>query len=318
MWGTPMPSLIDFPVEDRVAFPDRPFAIRHGLAGHPLLSLERLVDLAASLPRDRLEYNAGTVAISQKPEETPLIDRDPVEVVRSIRDAGAWLVMKRVESDQAYAALLRDVLDEVARDIGAADARAAGFSDIQGFIFVSSPNATTPFHADFEDNFFIHIHGEKFFHIIDNRDGQAVPDAMFEITPSAHRNLIYRPEFESRATVLALGPGDGCFVPYQWPHWVRTGTEGYSISMAVTWKSRRVVRTNKVLFMNALLRKAGWPQQPPGRRPAWDAAKAAAYTLARAPLEPLRRSETLRRRLRGLLFGRKANYYLGKSVSGSG
>jgi hypothetical protein len=32
-----------------------------------------------------------------------------------------------------------------------------------------------------------------------------------------------------------MDAGDGCFVPYLWPHWVRTG-ESYSISMAMTWE----------------------------------------------------------------------------------
>ena len=44
----------------------------------------------------------------------------------------------------------------------------AGFKQVEGFLFVSSPNSTTPFHLDSEDNFFVHVHGEKFFTIFDN------------------------------------------------------------------------------------------------------------------------------------------------------
>jgi hypothetical protein len=90
---------------------------------------------------------------------------------------------------------------------------------------------------------------------------------------------------------------------------VRTG-ESYSISMAMTWKSPAIRRSNKVLFMNGLLRKWGFPQKPLGTSPALDGLKAAAYTALRAPIEPLRRSERLRNLLRGALFGRNANYYL--------
>jgi hypothetical protein len=36
-------------------FPLRPFAIRHKLAGHPLLTLPRIAQLAAELPRDLIE-----------------------------------------------------------------------------------------------------------------------------------------------------------------------------------------------------------------------------------------------------------------------
>jgi hypothetical protein len=294
---------------DRGRFPDSPFAIKHSLSNHPLFALEKLVELASAMPADGIEYNSGKVGIDQKPEETPLVDLEPVEVVRRIREANAWMVLKRVERMPAYGALLREVLDGVARDLGHRDAAAAGFTDLEGFVFVSSPNATTPFHSDPEDNFFVQIHGDKFFHVIDNRDRSVVPDVAFEMTPSMHRNLAYKAEFENRATVFAMKAGDGCYVPYLWPHWVRTG-ESYSISMAMTWKSPAVRRSNKVLFMNAMLRKWGLPQKPPGQQPALDAIKAAAYTVARLPLEPLRRSTVLRAALRSALFGRGANYYL--------
>lgn len=304
-----MTALIQVDETGRKAFPQQPFAIRHGLADHPLFSLEKLVELAGRMPADGIEYNSGKVGIDQKPEETPLVDMPPTEVVQRIREANAWMVLKRVERVPAYRSLLQTVLDGVARDMGHRDADDAGFTHLEGFVFVSSPNATTPFHSDPEDNFFVQIHGDKVFHVIDNRDGTAVPDELFEISPSMHRNLPYRPDFESRATVFTMKAGDGCFVPYLWPHWVKTG-ESYSISMAMTWKSPAVRRSNKVLFMNASLRRWGFPQKPPGANPLADAIKVAAYTAMRAPLEPLRRSDRLRAWLRKALFGRGANYYL--------
>ena len=62
-------------------FPHKPFAIRHGLAGHPLLTLPRIAQLAAELPRDLIEYNSGKVAISQDPDGIPSVDLDPVVVL---------------------------------------------------------------------------------------------------------------------------------------------------------------------------------------------------------------------------------------------
>ena len=53
-------------------FPLKPFAIRHKLAGHPLLTLPRIAQLAAELPRDLIEYNSGKVAISQDPDADPI------------------------------------------------------------------------------------------------------------------------------------------------------------------------------------------------------------------------------------------------------
>ena len=83
-------------------FPLKPFAIRHKLAGHPLLTLPRIAQLASELPRDLIEYNSGKVAISQDPDAIPSVDLDPVEVVKRIETAGAWMVLKRVENSPEY------------------------------------------------------------------------------------------------------------------------------------------------------------------------------------------------------------------------
>src|SRR5258705_13601214 len=91
-------------------FPLKPFAIRHKLVGHPLLTLPRIAALAAELPRDLIEYNSGKVAISQDPDAIPSVDLDPVEVVKSIETAGAWMVLKRVENSPEYRRLLEDTL----------------------------------------------------------------------------------------------------------------------------------------------------------------------------------------------------------------
>src|ERR1700709_829389 len=172
-------------------FPLKPFAIRHKLAGHPLLSLPRIAQLASELPRDLIEYNSGKVAISQDPDAIPSVDLDPVEVVKRIETAGAWMVLKRGENSPQYRALLEDTLLSVARARGFNSLLDAGFEQLEGFLFVSSPNSTTPFHLDSEDNFFVHIHGEKFFTIFDNTDRTIVDDDEIERSMTKHRNLRY-------------------------------------------------------------------------------------------------------------------------------
>ena len=57
------------------------------------------------------------------------------------------------------------------------------------------------------------------------------------------------------------------------------------------------------------LAKAMPPQKAPGVSPAGDTVKVFAHDAMRAAIEPLRKSETARKMLRGLIYGRKANYY---------
>ena len=82
-------------------FPLKPFAIRHKLAGHPLLSLPRIAQLAAELPRDLIEYNSGKVAISQDP------GRDSVGRSRSRRGGQAHRNRRRLDGAQARGELAR-------------------------------------------------------------------------------------------------------------------------------------------------------------------------------------------------------------------
>ncbi len=294
------------------AFPHDTFAIRHRFAGNPLFSLARIVELTRKLPRDRIEYNSGNAAISQDPATTPMIDLAPEEIVRRIETCGAWMVLKRVESEPEYRALLEQVMETVARARGFNGISDAGFTDIQSFLFVSSPHSTTPFHADNEDNFFVQIHGDKLFHVYDNRDRSIASDDMLEDVVAKHRNLHYEPAFDAKATHYRLDAGDGIFVPYQWPHYVQSG-ETYSISLAMTWKSEEVRRRNDTFVVNSILRCFGLPQRPPGQSPALDAVKVAALRIVAALAEPLRRSETMRRTLRRLVLGRNANYYYGEA-----
>ena len=290
-------------------FRSKPFAIRHKLAGHPLLMLPRIAQLAAELPRDLIEYNSGKVAISQDPDAIPSVDLDPVEVVKRIETAGAWMVLKRVENSPEYRELLEDTLLSVARARGFNSLLDAGFEQVEGFLFVSSPNSTTPFHLDSEDNFFVHIHGEKFFTIFDNTDRAIVSDDEIERSMTKHRNLKYDESFAPRGQEFHLFAGDGCYVPYQWPHWVRTAGS-FSISMAITWKTREVRRLNDLHFFNSMLRGLGLPQQPPGKQPVRDALKLGFYRTVTTAIKPLRASMAMRRVLRRIALGKRANYYL--------
>ena len=165
---------------------------------------------------------------------------------------------------------------------------------------------------DAEDNFFVQIYGEKIFAVYDNRDGQIADDAQVEHSTVKHRNVPFNESFRPRGIEFNLDAGDGCYIPYQWPHWVKT-KGSHSISMAITWKTEEVRRMNDLHRFNSMLRSLGLPQAAPGKKPALDGIKLAAYRTAAAVVEPLRGSETMRRVIRRIALGKNANYYLKKA-----
>src|SRR5713226_1342615 len=276
-------------------FPLKPFAIRHKLAGHPLLTLPRIAQLAAELPRDLIEYNSGKVAISQDPDAIPHLDLDPVEVVKSIETSGAWTVLKRVENSPQYRRLLEDTLlfgGPRARLQQPARRRLRAGRGFLVRVLAEFDHAV----PSRQRRLFLRAHPRrKVLHDLRQPRPRHRPDDEIERSMTRHRYLKYDERFASRGIEFHLFAGDGCFVPYQWPHCMRTA-DSYSISMAITWKTREVRRRNDLHFFNSMLRGLGLPQQPPGTQPVRDALKLAFYRSVTTAIRPLRASLKMRRR----------------------
>jgi hypothetical protein len=238
-------------------YPWQRFAIRHTLADHPALSLERLVDVARELPRERVEYNLGAVGIGMRPEKVPLNGLTPEETVRRIEDNKSWIVLKYVEELPEYRALLEQCLADIEDHTKRA---LRGIHAKQAFIFISSPGSVTPYHIDQEHNFLLQIRGQKTIHIWDPDDRVAMPEEAVEATvfgQNAHRNLPWQESFRERGEAYTLTPGDGVYVPVHSPHWVKNG-DAVSISLSITYRSSWSRRYVGLFAINAKLRSLGW------------------------------------------------------------
>jgi hypothetical protein len=280
--------------------PKKTFRVSHALSDHPLFDLERLARLAASLPSDQVEFN-GPVAPNQDPNLTPSNGLSPEETVRRIEEARSWMVIKNVEVDPEYKALLDACLDQVAEETGGV---MGGALQRQAFIFVTSPGNVTPFHSDPELNFLLQVRGSKRMSLFDHRDREIVSAEDAELFPGKHRNLPYREEVEMRATHQHIEPGQGIFVPIFDPHWVQNGPE-VSVSFSITWHTEETLRLVKLSYINAALRKLGMPQSDEGAQPLWDGIKVAAYDVLRPVYDLVKRVVGGRRKAVALLFGRK-------------
>jgi hypothetical protein len=256
-------------------FDKKPFHIRHGLADHPLFALPRLMELARRLPEAFVEYNAGALPVGVRPEDTPRTGLSAEETVRRIAECGSWMVLKRVEQDPEYGPLLDGCLDHLAKEAGASVPR---MLRREGFIFLSSPGAVTPFHLDPEHNFLLQIRGSKTVSMWDRDDRFVLPDAELEKFYAAfeHRNLPWKDVFQTTAWVVPLQPGQGVHFPVAVPHWVRNGPE-VSISFSITFRSDSSHRRELIYRANARLRKLGLSPRPPGQSILLDSTKRTAF-----------------------------------------
>ena len=270
----------------RAKFGRAPFIIQHRLAPHRLFALPRLVELARSLPASKVEWNSGNVPVSLDPGETPRNGLSPEETIRRIQECSSWLVLKNTERDPEYAELLDRCLGEVER---AAPDLTAGMHGFESFIFVSSPNAVTPYHMDPEENFLLQVRGRKVMRVFERSVLSAVELERFHT--GAHRNLVYRDEYAARARAFTLMPGVGLHVPVTAPHWVQNGPE-VSVSFSITFRTRASARAAHAHQMNALLRKIGIEPSPVGESALRDRVKELAYKIKRA--RPLAAPSVLR------------------------
>jgi hypothetical protein len=269
----------------RVYYPEAPGKLAHRLAGHKLLTLEALVELGKRLPRASVEYNAGDLPYGVDPDEVSHTGLSVEDTIRGIEECGSWMVLKNVDQDPAYKALLEEALGELA---GVIEPVSGEMLCKVGFIFVSSPGAVTPFHLDPEHNVLLQIRGSKTIMIVPG-DETVVPAEKHEAYHvGGHRNVPWQDDYEARGHKFELAPGDAVHVPLMWPHWVKNGPEP-SISFSITWKSDWVYEEADARGMNHLLRKWGVEPASPAPFPRRNPAKAYAYRAIRTATAQLGR-----------------------------
>jgi hypothetical protein len=238
------------------------FAIRHTLAEHALFRLPRLIELARSLPADRVEYNAGTLALNQDPTQTPRNGLSVEATIQRIEECNSWMVLKNVEGVPEYDALLKECLGELAATGHPATRPMTGR---EAFVFISSPGSVTPYHMDPELNFLLQIRGTKTMTVFPADDRSLLSEVELErFYGGAHRNLVYKDDYVAKGHAFVMQPGDGVHVPVTAPHHVRNGPE-VSISFSITFRTPETDRRQIVYEVNHDLRQRGWHPTPYGK-----------------------------------------------------
>lgn len=264
----PIAAAPAFPDSARVtfgaAYPDRAVALTHGLSEHPLFAREALAELATRMPADRIEHNLGNLPLGIRPEDVPGNGLSVGDTVRSIDTNGSWMVLKNVERDPTYGALLDAVLAELAPIVAR---RTGAMLHREAFIFLSSPDSVTPFHMDPEHNILLQIEGEKAMTVFPAGDAALVPAEQSEaFHAGGHRNLPWEDSFSDLGLVHRLKPGGAVHVPVKAPHFVRNGPR-VSVSFSITWRSARSVAEGELHSLNAKLRRRRLPTIRIGRTP---------------------------------------------------
>jgi hypothetical protein len=248
------------------AFAHHSIVVAHHLVDHPLLQLDAIAQLADRLAPDQVRRERSDLPLDNR----GYVDAGagpPSLTVLGVEENGFRISLREIQSDAQYRGLIDACLDEVAPLVGG---REGGMRRRSGYIFVSSPAATTPMHFDPEHSFLLQVRGRKTVASVPRTDAAVVQrelDRYYDGAPCAFDAM------QRQALHFDLEPGRGVYFPSFVPHWVETHA-GVSVSFSIPFYTRFSERAEYVNRVNTRLRKLRLAPRPPGASTPVDVVKA--------------------------------------------
>lgn len=256
----------------REKFNRQHFVFTHHLSAHPLFQLPKLIELArstAATRADDLYYDAGVQDIRQR-WGTATAQFPVDETIGRIENAGAWIVLKRADTDPSYRAILDRCMSDILEVSGPELERTMRRKEV--IVFITSPNRLTTYHIDSENNFLLQLRGRKEINLFRPEDREVTTEQEIERFYSLDTNAAtYKPHLQNRADVLMMEPGMGVHIPVNAPHWLKNGSN-ISISVSINYHSYDSERA-AIYRTNHYLRRLGFKPTPPFRSPVVDQLK---------------------------------------------
>jgi hypothetical protein len=263
-------SLVD--VDPRAfaeAFGRRSLYVEHRLCEHPLLTLDAIAELADRLPPESVRRERGRLPFVDTRGYVDVGEGPPSKTILDIERNGFRVSLRDIHQVGEYADVIHRCLDEVEALVGD---REGGLVHRAGYLFISSPAATTPMHLDVEHSFLLQVRGTKNVHVA------AFDGDRERLERERIRYLAGEPcdfaAMEAVADTFAIQAGRGVYLPSYVPHWVDTKA-GVSISFSIPFYTAFCRRAQTVYRVNRRMRRLHLSPRPPGASPAGDRAKEA-------------------------------------------
>jgi hypothetical protein len=250
------------------AFARRSVYVRHALVDHPLFTMEAIAALADRLPPQSVRRERGQLPFINTDGYVDVGEGPPSATITDIERNGFRVSLRDIQQAPEYDELINECLDEVEALVAH---REGGMIRRAGYLFISSPAATTPMHFDVEHSFLLQVKGAK-----------NVSVAAFDRDPGILERERERyldgvgcdfDAMEAAAEVFRIEAGLGVYLPSYVPHWVETEA-GVSVSFSIPFFTAFCERAETVHRVNRRLRKLHLSPRPPGASEPLDKTKA--------------------------------------------
>jgi hypothetical protein len=227
---------------------------KHGTHELSLFDEAALLDLLDSYPRERLQaFTMGTDPLRRndwQPVDTA--GASGKELWTALKSGRLWFNVLQVHLvDRRYRELLERLYGELAEQCGNFRPQRKSCT-----LIISSPTSLVYYHADPQPNLLWQIRGRKRIWIYPAQDRTLVDQDLMEdiFANFADEEIPYSSDFDLRAKVYELNPGEVLSWPQNAPHRV-TNIEGINISLSTVHETEESNRRKLVYCANRLFRR---------------------------------------------------------------
>ena len=247
-----MSNLINWNAQNRAGFTRDNLLFRHHLAQSDLFSEDALIALIDRYPKDALEvFTMGYDPTVFGEWRLGRHDRlDGKALMQAVRQGRLWLNLRRVNhADPAVGELCDRIFAEIKRETGVTNLK----NDLG--LLISSPNAHVVYHLDMPMVMLWQIRGIKRVYLYPV-DAGFFTDAQIEgiALRESDENLPYATEFDDKAFVHDLKPGEMLTWPQNAPHRIVNG-DMVNVSLSIEFQTPQSLWHANVLYANGCLRR---------------------------------------------------------------
>ncbi|QDT39129.1 hypothetical protein Pan189_35320 [Stratiformator vulcanicus] len=224
---------------------------QHRLLETGLFTDEGLIELMERHPRALC--NLSMMGTNQEEYVWGDVDAtgyDAADLLRAVKEGRFWINVRQIMKHQPE---LRRIVDELYDEL---ENQSPGFVATRrsANVLISSPDAFVYYHVDVPQNILWHIRGRKRVWVYGEWE-DIVPRDIYEaiVDCSREEDVPYRSEFDQKADVFDLEPGQVITWPQNTPHRVEN-LDGLNVSLSTEHYTPRAFRKVRVIRANRFLK----------------------------------------------------------------